>query len=161
MENFHIILIFILSIILFVWLLFLQKNSIKSNVGCYYDPYKECCGNSMYYWEEHPRRWPDNLYPNLNFFKSGKTWIRVLRKYPDHKIYYILAKQYIIILLNQSIGCDYPYHQNDINDANTFFETYTPETAKNIDMSQRHKYIKISQRLKCASDCLERFNGNI
>lgn len=88
------------------------------------------CALSFGYWRNHTDAWPVGFDPNAIFYNSGKTWLEVLNTPPPRgNKYYILAHQYIAMVLNTAAGtCVTPGVQPDLDAARDFFLASTPDT---------------------------------
>lgn len=95
-----------------------------------------------------------SIGPNSMFFNSWKTWLEVLKIPPGGNAYYILAKQYIAIILNQLRGCNYDNWQSYIDEATDFFDTYTPQTAENLSKEERNHFLHIAEIFDKLIQCM-------
>lgn len=73
------------------------------------------------------------------FFLSGLSYYEVLHTPPRGNAYFILAHQYIAALLNQLGGADTSDIVDELDDAQTFFETHAPTDALSRDVSSDAK----------------------
>ncbi|WP_438318692.1 hypothetical protein ACP6EK_04875 [Candidatus Caldatribacterium sp. SIUC1] len=85
------------------------------------------CTYTLGYWKNHPGMWPAGSNPRAEFFKSGQTWLEVLKTPPRGNAYYILAHQYIAAQLNILNGASSTSEVNEaIAWAKEFFGEYGP-----------------------------------
>ncbi len=91
--------------------------------------------------------------PSSIFFNSGKTYLEVLNRASMGNVYYILAKQYIALILNRSSGCNYDQYSQEIAEAENFFQIHTPQSAQNISKQERENFINLAELFESLLHC--------
>lgn len=92
-----------------------------------------CITGGAGYWKQHNDNcdtncvdWPIAYSPNATFFNSGQTWLGAMNVSPKNG-YYILAYQYIAVLLNAAKGAAEPTGISDtMTLATAWFNTAVP-----------------------------------
>lgn len=107
------------------------------------------------YWKTHsshgPARYDDawaNIGEDSPFFSSGQTYYQVLWTAPGGNVYYILAHAYIAAKLNILDGAaSTPAVDAAITAAETFFNSYSPNSALGLSKPARAALINFAKTL--------------
>jgi hypothetical protein len=81
---------------------------------------------------------------NEMFFDSGMTWFQVFNTAPKGNVYYNLAHQYMAAVLNVQGGASDDAIATELAQAETLFETYTPDDVKAWKGNQGERALFIS-----------------
>lgn len=119
-------------------------------------PCDEGCTRTPGYWKTHSEHGPapyDDTWALLPdgadtaFFLSGQTFYEVLWTPPSGNAYYILARAWIAAELNILAGADGSAISAEYDEAETLFETYSPQEFAQLGKAERADAIHLAETL--------------
>jgi hypothetical protein len=124
------------------------------------------CTHTLGYWKTHAEQGPagyDDTWDLIgpmgeyeSFFLSGGTYFDAINASPGGNAYYQLSQQYIAAVLSKLSGASSAAVDDELADAKTLFETYTPAEIGALKGNNA-----VRQQFLSLSETLDQYNNGI
>jgi hypothetical protein len=124
------------------------------------------CTHTLGYWKTHAEQGPagyDDTWDLIgpmgeyeSFFLSGGTYFDAINASPRGNAYYQLSQQYIAAVLSELSGASSAAVDDELADAKTLFETYTPAEIGALKGNNA-----VRQQFLSLSETLDQYNNGI
>jgi len=116
--------------------------------------------HSKYDGDKYDKTWAE-LGEDSNFYLSGKSYYKALKRSPRGNKYYVLARQFIAAKLNFLNGADPSDAKEAFDKAATLFEKYTPSQIAKLKHNRSRRAKRLKRKFVKLAKVLEEYNNGI